>query len=97
MGKLTVEIHRSLRGEDDPKFYELVVSPDDNRSLGELIHVALSSAPQLRETCLDGTKGKAGILYIAGNAELRSLGLLDSAFDAQEDLVVKIVPVLHGG
>lgn len=94
--KFTVEIHRSLRDENDPKEYVIEVNEPD-KTIGELIWIALEGRDDIRATCLNGKKAKPGILYISGNHELRSLGIMDEIFIPDEDFKVKIVPVLHGG
>ncbi len=96
MVKFVVEIHRSLRKEDDPKEYEIEVDGSD-KTIGELISLALQDRDDIKELCLNGTKAKPGILYISGKHELRSLGLIDEPFTPEEDTRIKIVPVLHGG
>jgi hypothetical protein len=47
------------------------------------------------ELCLKNNKPKPGILYIAEGTELSSLGLLDNKLD--EEIEIRIVPILHGG
>ncbi len=96
MVTVTIEIHRSLRKAEDPKEYVVEVNESD-RTLGEIIAEALSTHPEIKDEVLDGTKSKPGILYIANKTELRSLGIVDTPFNPDEDLKLKIVPVLHGG
>ena len=96
MVTVTIEIHRSLRKPEDPREYVVEVN-DNDRTLGQIIADALSSHPEIKNEVLDGTRSKPGILYIANKTELRSLGLIDTPFNPDEDLKLKIVPVLHGG
>ncbi len=94
--KFVVEIHRSLRKENDPKEFEIEVE-NSNRTIGELIALALKDRDDIKALCLEGTQAKPGILYISGKHELRSLGLIDEPFIPDTDTKIKIVPVLHGG
>jgi hypothetical protein len=51
--------------------------------------------PKIAELCIENNGKKPGLLYISDKVELASLGLLNESFD--EELLVRLVPILHGG
>ena len=92
MNQLTLKFHQSLRLKGIE--HEFIESFDDVTIL-EAIRRILEPYPQMKPLCLQEGKKKPGILYLSGKTELASLGLLEHQL--KEDLIIRIVPVLHGG
>jgi hypothetical protein len=92
MPKLKIKLHQSLRLADLPFEFE---NDFDSGSIFECMKDLLITYPLIFDLCLSEKGRKPGILYISGKTELASLGLLDHELD--EDLVIRIVPILHGG
>ncbi len=92
MPTLRIKVHPSIHVEGTPsvidgEFKEITIL--------EAMNSLLDSYPDLMNLCLKDKKARPGILYIAEGAELASLGLLDNKLD--EELEIRIVPILHGG
>lgn len=89
---LAIKIHQSLWIEGEKNSF----SGDFNgKTILEAMNALLEEAPKIKELCLKDNKRRPGILYIYDKTELASLGLFDELFT--EDLLVRIVPILHGG
>tara|TARA_B100000287_G_scaffold36968_1_gene33989 strand:- start:552 stop:830 length:279 start_codon:yes stop_codon:yes gene_type:complete len=89
---LSVEIHPSIRPDKMPS----VVKTDIiNRTIIEGIDLVLSDYRELKFQILSGGKLNPGYLIFSEKTELSSMGLLDIILD--NDILVKIVPILHGG
>ncbi len=66
-----------------------------NRTIIEGIDLVLSDYRELKFQILSGGKLNPGYLIFSEKTELSSMGLLDIILD--NDILVKIVPILHGG
>ncbi len=89
--KLVLKIHRSLRNPEDPE----VIEHQGEGILRALILQAVSNHVFIRDVLFEGERLKPGILYIYNGTELSSMGLLEEQIE--EDMIIKIVPILHGG
>ena len=89
--KLTLKIHRSLREINEPE----KINADVEGILIDAIKEMISPYQEIYNQLFDSNKRRPGILYISNQLELSSLGLLEEEID--EDMEIKIVPVLHGG
>ena len=89
---LRIKVHPSINVEGTPSVIE---GEFEEISILEAMTSLLDSYPDLSDLCLKGKKVKPGILYIADGTELASLGLLNSKLD--EEIEIRIVPILHGG
>ena len=92
MARLKLKLHQSLRVENEPHEFE---GEFESGSIINNIRELLMKNPKILELCLSEKGRKPGILYLSGKTELSSLGLLDEQLD--EDIELRIVPVLHGG
>ncbi|MHA2029925.1 MAG: hypothetical protein ACW99Q_11075, partial [Candidatus Kariarchaeaceae archaeon] len=92
MPKLKIKLHQSLRLVEFPFEFE---SEFNSGSIIDCMRDLLSGYPVIIDMCLTDKGRKPGLLYISGNTELASLGLLEHNLD--EDLEIRIVPILHGG
>ena len=92
MVTLNLKLHQSLWQNDEPHEF---TGSFENLTIIEAIRQLLKEYPKILELCLSNGKKRPGILYIAEKVELASLGLLENQLD--EDLEIRIVPVLHGG
>lgn len=89
---LKIKLHQSLRLQNEPyEFSDLFNSGTILDNMKKL----LSTHPPILDLCLSEQGRKAGILYLSQKTELASLGLLDHIHE--EDLEIRIVPILHGG
>lgn len=89
---LSVEVHPSIRPDKMPS----VVKTDiKNHTIIEGIDLVLSEYKKLKFQILSGGKLNPGYLIFSEKTELSSMGLLDMMLD--KDILVKIVPILHGG
>jgi len=61
----------------------------------DAIKEMISPYQEIYSQLFNSNKIRPGILYISNQLELSSLGLLEEEID--EDMEIKIVPVLHGG
>jgi len=66
-----------------------------NRTIIEGIDLVLSDYRELKFQILSGGKLNPGYLIFSEKTELSSMGLLDMILD--KDILIKIVPILHGG
>ncbi|MCE7733780.1 MAG: hypothetical protein GPJ54_02810 [Candidatus Heimdallarchaeota archaeon] len=89
---LKIKLHQSLRIKGEPhEFSESFNSGTIVNNMRKL----LSNQPAILDLCLSHKGRKPGILYLSEKTELASLGLLES--ELNEDLEIRIVPILHGG
>ncbi len=95
MGKLILQIHKSIRGINDPE--EISVEIVNSKPLLEYLKLGLTKYPSLLKTCIRENSLVPGILYISNDRELKSLGLMSELVDENTEIFVKIVPILHGG
>ena len=92
MARLKLKLHQSLRVKDEPYEFE---GEFESGTLISNMRKLLKNNPNILDLCLSEKGRKPGILYISGQTELSSLGLLDEQLD--EDIDLRIVPILHGG
>ena len=92
MARLKLKLHQSLRVKEEPYEFE---GEFESGSVISNIRQLLENNPNILDLCLSEKGRKPGILYLSGKTELSSLGLLDEQLD--EDLELRIVPILHGG
>ena len=92
MVNLRLKLHQSLRVEKEPFEFE---GEFESGTLIENIRDLLKNSPTISDLCLSDRGRKPGILYLSGRTELSSLGLLEELMD--EDIELRIVPILHGG
>lgn len=92
MPSLKIKIHQSLRVEGQP--YEFEGSFDSGTILENMKNL-LSTHKLIFDLCLTAKGKKPGLLYLADKTELASLDLLDQNMD--DDMDIRIVPILHGG
>ena len=92
MPTLKIKLHQSLRVHGEPfEFFDSFRSGSILDNIRNLLH----HNPQILDLCLSDKGKKPGILYLADKTELASLGLLEC--ELEEDLEIRIVPILHGG
>ena len=92
MPTLKIKLHQSLRIQDEPyEFSDLFNSGTIVDNMRKLLH----NQPEILDLCLSNKGKKPGILYLLDKTELGSLGLLEN--ELEEDLEIRIVPILHGG
>ena len=93
MAILKIKLHQSLWIEGENHEFSGEV---EQLTIIDSIKKILKDNPKVLSACLTSefTK-KPGILYISGKMEIASLGLLNQIMD--EDIDLRIVPVLHGG
>jgi hypothetical protein len=94
--KFTLEIHRSLRNPEDPSHLNLEII-NTQKTYMQIISEMLEELPNIKSEVVLNNRPKPGILYIANQSELNSLGILNQKVDVSEDIEIKIVPILHGG
>ncbi|MCY3410481.1 MAG: MoaD/ThiS family protein [Candidatus Heimdallarchaeota archaeon] len=94
MTRLIVQLHPSIKFDNTPREFSGEFS---SITLIDAIGQLLKDFSQLYEYCTSDGKRKPGFLYISDGAELSSLGMLDTIIGEEEEIVVKIVPILHGG
>lgn len=92
MVKLKLKLHQSLRIEEESYKFE---GDFDSGTVIENMRKLLKTNLAILDLCLTEKGRKPGILYLSGKTELSSLGLLDELMD--EDIELRIVPILHGG
>ena len=92
MPTLKIKLHQSLRIQGQP--FEFFNSFESGSILDNIRNL-LNSNPEILGLCLSEEGKKPGILYLSNKTELASLGLLENQLD--EDLEIRIVPILHGG
>ncbi len=92
MPNLIIKIHKSISIPNLPIKFQGNYS---GVTILEAINKLLDNYKDIKELCIVNGSPKPGILFIAKGAELKSLGLLNNKLD--EDLEIRIVPVLHGG
>ena len=89
---IRIKVHPSIHIQGTPSVLE---GEFNEITILDAMNSLLESYPDLLELCLKDQKPKPGILYIADGTELASLGLLESNID--EEIEIRIVPILHGG
>lgn len=89
---LSVEVHPSIRPDKMPSVVETDLK---NHTIIEGIDLVLSEYKDLKFQILSGEKLNPGYLIFSEKTELSSMGLLDMILD--KDILIKIVPILHGG
>lgn len=89
---LRIKVHPSIHIQGTPS---LIEGEFKDITIIEAMNSLLDSYPELSDVCLKEKKAKPGILYISEGTELSSLGLLDNNLD--EEIEIRIVPILHGG
>ena len=89
---LSVEVHPSIRPDKMPSVVEIDLT---NHTIIEGIDLVLSEYKDLKFQILSGEKLNPGYLIFSEKTELSSMGLLDMILD--KDILIKIVPILHGG
>ncbi|MGB1995732.1 MAG: hypothetical protein ACPHVH_03800 [Candidatus Kariarchaeum pelagius] len=89
---LSVEVHPSIRPDKMPSVVETDLK---NHTIIEGIDLVLSEYKDLKIQILSGRKLNPGYLIFSEKTELSSMGLLDIMLE--NDISVKIVPILHGG
>lgn len=89
---LSVEVHPSIRPDKMPSVVETDLK---NHTIIEGIDLVLSEYKDLKFQILSGEKLNPGYLIFSEKTELSSIGLLDMILD--KDILIKIVPILHGG
>ena len=89
---LSVEVHPSIRPDKMPSVVKIDIK---NHTIIEGIDLVLSEYKKLKFQILSGGKLNPGYLIFSEKTELSSMGLLDMMLD--KDILVKIVPILHGG
>ena len=94
MTRVILRIHPSIKLPDVPLQFE---GEFENVPLIQAISTLLQPYPAMAEQCLNKNKKKPGILYISEGSELGSLGLLDAVIGEEEEIEVRVVPILHGG
>lgn len=92
MPVLKIKLHQSLRIKGEPHEFSTSVN---SGTIVDNMRKILSNQPEILDLCLANNGKKPGILYLSENTELASLGLLES--ELEEDLEIRIVPILHGG
>lgn len=89
---LSVEVHPSIRPDEMPSVVETDLK---NHTIIEGIDLVLSEYRDLKIQIVSGGKLNPGYLIFSKKTELSSMGLLDMRLD--KDILIKIVPILHGG
>lgn len=89
---LSVEVHPSIRPDKMPSVVETDLK---NHTIIEGIDLVLSEYKDLKFQILSGEKLNPGYLIFSEKTELSSMGLLNMILD--KDILIKIVPILHGG
>lgn len=90
--KLQLKLHPSIR---EPSFPDILSGDFNQNTIIHCINQLVSDYPNIKDLILEDGRPKAGLLFIANKTELDSLGLLDEELD--EDLLIRVVPILHGG
>ncbi|MHA2504604.1 MAG: hypothetical protein ACXAE3_17250 [Candidatus Kariarchaeaceae archaeon] len=88
---LTLQVHPSIRPKSIPGELQ---GQFGNVSILQAIRMLIENT-ELESLLLIKGGLKPGLLAFAGKTELVSLGLLTSTID--QDIHVRIVPILHGG
>lgn len=95
MPHLKIKIHLSLRVPGEKFEYS---GNFTNITIIEAIRELLKESTQISDICLKDGKRRPGLLYLSGKTELSSLGLLESSVDEiNNEMIVRIIPILHGG
>lgn len=92
MVKIRIQLHKSMRIPNQPYSFE---GDFENITLIEAINKLLKDNIEIYKLCLKDGYKKPGLLYFSNDVELSSLGLLETNID--EDIEIRIVPILHGG